>query len=524
MSKFCNAVFCVLLSLSFTFFSCAKAPAITEEETVDSTGNGSGNGDGGTGGENNSNPPTTNSSYFLYGSNMAWYDGWNDQQIAEILIGNSSRNIAGAGVNSLRPAMYEYFVEDWGYDIRKDAFAFYQQLGAKNNTIFLGYPSEAHRDKTKYCGNNESKTFANLYQPIWNSDGSVNANNYYAKYVYNVVKTYGPYVKYWEVWNEPDFTGNWEATQTWSSTNPNPCDLTGFYAPIQHYVRMLRITYEVAKSVDQNAVVCVGGIGYEGFLDAILRNTDNPNGGSVTGDYPKKGGDWFDCVSFHIYPMYQLSGGNKNSDAAANILSSQKRSYENVLTKYNYAPGQKQFIITECNIPRKSFGSYIGSDEAQRNFLIKAAVASQKSNILGLYIFGVGDDRTYDQATDPYQLMGFYQPFTSGPYHVTANSSAASWRTISSLLKDRLYSPSQTGLLSLPSNVEGGAFYSASEKNFIYVLWAKTSGDNESASATYTFPASFNVGNTTLYAWDATTGAGNNTVALTGSPVFVKPN
>lgn len=468
-------------------------------------------------------PSQTSSDYFLFGSNMAWYQGWNDEQIAEILIGNPSKNITGAGVNSLRPAMYEHFVEQWGYDIRSGAFAFYKQLGAKDNTIFLGYPNEAHRDKTKYCGNEESKTFANLYEPIWNSDGSVNNNNYYAKYVYNVVKTYGQYVKFWEVWNEPDYTYNWGATQTWSTQNPSPCDLPGFNAPIQHYVRMLRITHEVVKSIDPKALVCVGGLGYETFLDAVLRNTDNPADGSVNADYPKKGGDWFDCVSYHIYPMYQLSAGNKNSDAAANVIVNQKKAYENVLAKYNYPVNSKQFVVTECNIPRKAIDGFIGSDEAQRNFLIKAAVSAQKAGIRGIYVYGVGDDAPYEQANNPYHVMGFYKQINSAPYQVTQNSSATSWRVTSTLLKDRLYSASQTTLLQLPAGIEGGAFYSPTENNFVYVLWAKNSGDTEQAFADYTFPSGLNINATTVLSWSGNSSGGSNSVSLTGAPVFVIP-
>lgn len=493
------------------FCSCSKK---TEPSLSTNTGTDTGTAIG-------SGTVTTNSDYFLYGSNMGYYSGWSDQQLSEILIGNSSKNLDGAGVTSLRPAMYEYFVEQWGYDIRSDAFAFYKQLGATNNVIFLGYPSEAHRDTTKYCSSNQSLTFANLYEPIWNNDSSINNNNYYAKYVYNVVKTYGSYVKFWEVWNEPDYTSNWSATQTWSTTNPDPCDLTGFYAPIQRYIRMLHITYEVVKSLDKNAMVCLGGIGYDGFLDAVLRNTENPVDGSVTGTYNKKGGEWFDCVCFHIYPMYQLNSTDKNSDAAANAIISAKNSYQNVLDKYSYS--SKSFVITECNIPRKALNGYIGSDEAQKNFLIKAAVACQKENILGLYVYGPADDKSYSDATDPYQVMGFYQPLTSVPYNVTPNSSAKSWRTISTLLKNRLYSPSGTSAMQLPSNVDGAAFYSTTAKSFIYVLWAKSSANAETASTSYTFPSNLGVTNATIYTWDnQTAGKTTGTISLTGSPIFVK--
>ncbi len=465
--------------------------------------------------------------YFLYGSNTGWHDGWTDEQTAEILIGNPAKNISGAGVNSLRPAMYDYFVEQWGYDIRVNAFKFYQQLGAKNNTIFLNGPTDAHRDRTKYCSSGESGIFANLYEPIWVSTGVINEKNYYAKYVYNVVKTYKSYVKFWEVWNEPDYTGNWSATLTWDKSNPNPCDLTNLLAPIQRYVRMLRITYEVVKSLDPQAFVCVGGVGYSTFLDAVLRNTDNPVDGSVTVDYPRKGGAWFDCMSFHIYPMYDIDKNKRNSDAAVNAIAVRKKEYETVFVKYGYngtTYPKKEYIITECNIPRKSLQGHIGSDEAQRNFLIKAAVTSQKSDIRALYVYSTAEKTTYNNATDPYDVMGFYQNITSGPYNVTPNSCATAWRTTSTLLKDRRYDKAETDALKLSASVDGAAFYSEKEKDYIYVLWAKLTGDNtETASVTFNFPISMDVKSMTIYSWDkkesSTTGNGIN---LTGSPVFVK--
>ena len=459
--------------------------------------------------------------YFLYGSNMtAPPSGWNDESIAEILIGNPSKGIAGAGVTSLRPAMYDYFVEQWGYNNRLDAFKFYQQLGGKNHTIFLNGPTEAHRDKTQYCSGNGSAIFANLYEPIW-VNGSVNNNNYYAKYVYNVVKTYGTYVKFWEVWNEPDYVYNWQVTQNWGTTNPNPCDLANILAPVQRYIRMLRITYEVVKTLYPDSYVCVGGIGYVSFLDAILRNTDNPVDGSVSGNYTKKGGAWFDCLSFHIYPMYYL-GNTRNSDAAAHSIISQKDEYETILSKYGYNGSsypKKEYIITECNIPSKAAGGYIGSDEAQRNFLIKAAVACQKSDIRGLYVFGV-----HDTGNDSYGSMGFYQDIKGRPYNVTAKPGATAWRTASTLLRERRFDKAKTASLQLPSNVDGGAFYSEKDRNHIYVLWAKQTGDNtESGQATYNFPAAMEAQSMTIYSWEQKqSGSSGNRINLTGSPVFVK--
>lgn len=469
--------------------------------------------------------PSSLGGLFLYGSNMGYYPGWSDGQLAELLIGNPAAGIAGAGVNSLRPAMYDHFVQQWGYDIRINAFETYRQLGGKDHTIFLNGPADAHREQTSYCNGVQSQTFANLYEPIWSSSGIVNPNNYYANYVYNVVKTYSPYVKYWEVWNEPDYTHNWPATQTWSQSDPNPCDLPNFAAPIQSYVRMLRITYEIVKHLDKDGLVCVGGLGYPGFLDAILRNSDNPNGGSVSADYPEKGGEWFDCLSYHVYPMYYL-GSNHNSDAAAAAVVDHKNQFQAVLDKYSYngtTNPEKTFMVTESNIPRKAIDSYVGGDEVQRNFLIKAAIVAQKAGISGLYIYGATESKPLAQATNPYEAMGFYENITSGPYHATITPGGIAWRTVSSLLSTRQYDPTATANLQLPSTIDGGAFYSADEKNYVYVLWAKTNGASETATAQYTFPASLNIKTAAQFDWENKQTSVTGTIPLTGSPVFIKP-
>ncbi|GAA4787047.1 hypothetical protein GCM10023231_13970 [Olivibacter ginsenosidimutans] len=469
--------------------------------------------------------PSSLGGLFLYGSNMGAYSGWSDQQVAELLMGNSARNIAGAGVNSLRPAMYDYFVQQWGYNVRLDAFETYRQLGGKDHTIFLNGPSEAHRDQTRYCNGIQSQTFANLYEPIWSSKGKVNTKNYYANYVYNVVKTYGPYVKYWEVWNEPDYTDNWAATQTWAKSDPKPCDLPNFSAPIQAYVRMLRITHEIVEYLDKDGLVCVGGLGYPGFLDAILRNTDNPNKGSVNTNYPKKGGEWFDCLSYHVYPMYDL-GSKRNSDAAAAAVVTHKNEFQTVLNKYSYngtSHPKKTFIVTEVNIPRKAINGYIGGNDVQRNFLIKAAILAQKAGIRALYIYGPAESAPLAQATAPHQAMGFYQNITSGPYQATITPGGIAWRTVSRLLKSRQYDPTKTANLHLPSNVDGGAFYATNDKSYMYVLWAKTNGTSETATAKYSFPASFNIKTASQFSWENKQSHVSGTIALTGSPVFIKP-
>ncbi|NJK83875.1 MAG: hypothetical protein HC912_08750, partial [Saprospiraceae bacterium] len=232
--------------------------------------------------------------HFGYGTNVGYYPKWTARQLGDIAIGNQVEGVAGVGVTTLRPALFEFFQEQWGYDFRVPAFEHYKKLGARDNVVFVGYPSEAHRDTNAYCPDYRSELFLNMYAPIWDdgSDGTpYNEQNYYAAYLYKTVSLYKDYVKFWEIWNEPDysFSANsiYDETQaeSWWNVPPNPCEFD-IHAPIFHYIRLLRISYEIIKTVDPNDYVAIGGIGYPSFLDAVLRYTDNPNEGLLTDDFP----------------------------------------------------------------------------------------------------------------------------------------------------------------------------------------------------------------------------------------------
>src|SRR2546423_9587779 len=255
--------------------------------------------------------------YFQYGSNLGYYGpSWDDNSLADIAAGDPSKNVKGAGVKTLRLFLPEYFLEDWGYDVRIAEFNHYASLGIMNNEVTLEGPAPAHKDNNKYDGcTDESKLFKNLYSDIWDGGANgtpVNDTNYFALYVYKTVSRYKFLTRFWEIVNEPDITysgrGDLQPGEAgnWWENNPSVCDLENLKTPVFQYVRMLRIAYEVIKTVDPSAYVAPGGLGYPSFLDAILRNTDNPVDGSVTATYPLKGGAYFDLLSFHCYPYYYL--------------------------------------------------------------------------------------------------------------------------------------------------------------------------------------------------------------------------
>lgn len=490
--------------------------------------------------------------YFHPSANIGEYTAFSEEQLAILAAGGKvgTGQVMGAGVKALRPGLFEGFMEVAGYEAKVPTFEFFQQLGMNDHTVIVGFPSPQHKDPTQYCPGIPSEMFANLYEPIW--DGGANGtpyndNNYYAAYLYKTVSLYKDFVKFWEIWNEPgfDYTGGLGylppgTPGNWWDNNPNPCDYK-LRAPIFHYIRTLRISWEIIKTVDPSAYVVVSGTGYPSFLDAILRNTDNPVDGSVTAAYPQKGGAYFDVMGFHSYPHFDGSLRewsnalndwmyHRHSDAAAEGILRTKDIFQEVLDDYGYngvTYPEKLWMITEINLPRKPFGEYIGSAEAQKNFIIKAMTTAMMNDFLQLHIYKLAEDTYYDGAYSEFDLMGLYKRLDyNAQYFQEMNDEGIAHKTASDVLFGKTFDPARTALLNLGSNVGGGAFKDEFG-NYTYVLWAKTQTDqSENATATYSFPGTLNVSNLLKCRWDASlthdaASSASTNIALTATPIFL---
>lgn len=503
--------------------------------------------------------------YFYYGTNGGWYYTWDDRSLADIAAGNPFKNVKGLESKTFRPPLPAWFVDYYGYDVRLTEFAYYKTLGVRDLTAILNSPADKEIDSTQYdqdgkpvttnsC-NQYSYMFKNMYTPIW--DGGLNGTpyndtNYCARYIYEVVSRYKSHVKFWEVVNEPDFDvsqNGWKPrgqAGNWWENLPNPCATRNLNAPVFHYIRWLRIAYDIIKTLDPTAYVAPGGLGYISFADILCRYTDNPVDGTVTPDYPYKGSAYFDVLSFHSYPQYALAQWSnqangfvyfRHSDKAAEKFVALKHQFDSILIGYGYDGIQKPkklFICTETNIPSKAFGTMIGSDQAQTNYTIKSMVLSQKHDILQTYTFVLGDSKPLSQAVDGFELMGLYEsltnngPVNGGPgYNHRFKSAGFAYKTLSNLLLYTKYDAARTTALNLPANIEGAAFKD-NLGGYIYVLWAKTTIDlSEAASATYSFPAAVNVApELQKRTWDysssgVTTVVQAANIALTGTPILL---
>jgi len=474
---------------------------------------------------------------FHYGVNSGYYGtGWDDVSLATIA--------QQAGVHTLRPTLPESFVENFGYNIRQTTFDTYvNRLGMEELTCFIGGPAPWHADFTTYPGCTQpSKLFGHLYDPIWQADGTVNPSNLYAIYVYKLIQIYGDKVRFWEVVNEPDFTNGADAS-AWLTRAPTPAEQLNTQAPFYHYIRMLRITYEIVKKYQPQDYVTTGGLGTPEYVDALLRYTDEPTAGAVTSAYPKTGGAYFDVLSFHAYPNYALHywdntiGGfryTRTSDYSAQRVLQYKNEMATALIKYGYDGTRhpaKLWILTESNVSRRTSDDRTGSDEMQRNFAIKNLVLLQKNGVTQYYQYVIGEGvdappaGTVVSGSDELNLMGLYENlYKATPTTVKMTQGGQAFATTSKLLYGYTYDAARSAALGLPAAVDGAAFSKGT--NVIYVLWAKALVDNvEQAAATYSFPAALGMASMKRYEWDfSATGASTSQaaqgLALTTTPSF----
>ena len=437
---------CVSLTVTLLALVCAACGNTTSGGSGNDGNDGSHGSDGADGG-------TTSTGGDAFGGTFR--HGMNDGHVNANFTDNQGGALgAAAGADSNRMKLPEYFLEQWGAGVRIDAAMSYGSDGMSNLVCFLIGPSAAH--STDPSGNNlEQFIPKNLYEPIFTTDGSVNPNNYWAAYVAETVTAYSPYVRIWEVWNEPDWTPNYTTTQGWATTAPTKADLPRFNGTIYDYIRMLRVTYAVAKKIDPTCQIALGGVGYATFVDAILRYTDNPDAGAVSSDYPRKGDAYFDVLNFHYYPLYTPG----NSDAGAAGLMAQHDAMAGELAKFGVTG--KTFNATETGAPRIAITGFPGGDDYAKNYLLKAMLGAHLTGMIGLDWFLLSDGIQNDSGTDPYRYMGLYHDIANltAPAQAVMTDTGTAYATLGMVLKGATVDQTKTAALALPHGVMGGAFH-----------------------------------------------------------------
>jgi len=485
---------------------------------------------------------------FRPGSNLDYYPNWSTIELGDLAGGNPAKGIMGIGAKTLRPVLSESVLEIFGYDVVVDDFQHFQSLGMDEFTAVLAFPVDWHKDYTEYCPGTPSNLFANLHTPIW--DGGANGTpyndeNYFAAYVYKTVTTYDEYVKFWEIWNEPgfDYTGNtgWrdagDPQGNWWDNDPNPCDYI-LQAPIENYVRTLRIAYEVIKTISPNDYVVTAGFGYQSFLDAVLRNTDNPDGGSVTAEYPEGGGAYIDIMGLHNYPhidgttrLSNIEFFERHSDRAAEGLLYRRDFFQEIFDNYGYdgeTYPKKLTLCTEMNAPRdfdgNEDGRYFAGNEAQRNYIMKTFVTAITNDVINFHVYSIGDNPGSGLGFD---VMGLYEDLSVvDPGEQVLNDEGVAMKTTSDMLWGTLYDEDRSAAMNAPEGVEAHAFLRA-DGRYVYMLWARTTIDNsEFADKNYSFPSSFEYNDLERREWDyaitnSTSQENAAGIDLDGTPFFL---
>ena len=498
---------------------------------------------------NDVNPPYPGQ--FRPGVNLGYIPLWNNMQLADLAAGNPALGIKGIGAKTTRPGLFDVVLDRYGYSIDVNNYDYFRDLGMEELTAIVGFPSDRHRDwANRYCDTPEkwNAMFKGIYLPIW--DGGANGTPYnddntYAAYMYNVVSTYTDYVRFWEIWNEPGlykgdpaksevFWGGPNVPGSWWTNDPDPCDYY-LHAPIEHYVRTLRISYEIIKTISPDDYVTVSGLGSASFLDAIMRNTDNPVDGSITPEYPRMGGAYFDVMGFHTYPHFDGSTWfgdrykQRHSDGAADgIINRALANYQQVLYSHGYdgiTYPKKSHIATEVNVPRRAFTNafFAGNDE-QINFIQKCLISFKIHDIFQMHVYSIGDKVDSTAAGFEFDLMGLYKRLAGiSPYNQQVNDEGIAYKTASDLIYPTTYDVAETQRLQAPAGVRAYAFAKPGG-GYVYALWAETTIDlSEQASANFSFPASMGLTNLVRHDWNysqtnSTRVVGTTNIALTARP------
>lgn len=447
---------------------------------------------------------------FRYGLNIGYRNpSWGDGDSAEIG--------AAAGARSLRVKLPASHLKRWGYDIERGDIATYASLGMADHIGFL-IGSETVGQSTAPDGaaewENEYYIPRNLYEPVFDGSGAINPENYWGAYVYGAVSQYKDHIKLWHIWNEPDWVSDWRVTETWATEPPTKAQLPRFNGSVFDYVRMLRVAKLAARAADPEAMIATGGIGYPTFLDAVLRYTDNPDGGTVSEAYPETGAAYVDVVDFHYYPIF---GGGSSDRGVEGFIESQQQLADVVAARGAQIRGWNN---SENGAPLAPSNDYpnLGSPEYARNYLIKMMVEAQAHGVAGVdwFILSRGSDG------EVFSQMGLYEDVAqlATTDQAVKTDLGTAYATLSAQLDGATYDAAATTALGISGNVRGAAFTKGGKRHL--VLWAATTGTSETASGSIslTSSAGFDV-----VGWNGASAAGlaagTAQLAVTGSPVFL---
>ncbi len=182
-----------------------------------------------------------------------------------------------------------------------------------------------------------------------------------------------PIVNHWELYNEPDIV--------------KPFVLWGQTPEI--YADMLHQTYDAIKAANNNAVVLIGGLGYDDFEDG---------GGTFSESFLSKvldagGGEYFDLMNIHYFPAYSSNWVSQGPGLLEKI-----EAIREVMDKYDI---DKDIVVTET-------GHWVDGDsneETQMRYLVQMFTQAVAADVKIMTWFSfydlVGYESQMGLMTDP---------------------------------------------------------------------------------------------------------------------------
>jgi len=211
-----------------------------------------------------------------------------------------------------------------------------------------------HRSLTPMAASASSSPPQGLYL-AWSD-----SNNHWGDFVYDIVTRYKDDVKYWEMWNEPEWPYFW----TGSSGD---------------YARLLKVGYRATKSACPDCTVLFGGLHYWANTDYYrwVLSALNDDPAASQNNY------FFDVMSVHLY-----SRSSSIYDEVNNI--------RNGMEAYNV--GDHPIWLTETGVPvwgdpqaHKSKYDYAATQDEAAAYVIQSYANSWASDVERYFFFRTND-------------------------------------------------------------------------------------------------------------------------------------
>lgn len=297
---------------------------------------------------------------------------------------------------------------------------------------------------------------AGLFEPIFN-DGTdesgpgklINPANPWAAFVFATVDRYRPGgllawqqgwprgvgIRYWEVWNEPDYQLFWNGT-------------------VEEYYRLLEVAYKSIKAADPEATVILGGLAFydqRDWFPALLRQSGGDPGRA-----------YFDVFSFHHY-LSVYNSEQLIQQAHASLSSFGMENIPIWITESGVSVWDDFPATGHAVAPDTPFRATMAEQAA---YIIQNSALSFYNGVERYYHFQLHDD-CGDGPSSAYGLRQNFSPHACNPAQGQPRPAYAAYQLAAEqfdgvipLWRDKQYEQDRV------------AFYRPADKSRVMALWA----------------------------------------------------